>query len=116
MLVLQPKFKPKYLLPTRQIHDGYYGGRTTQKPIQSPLHPTPYDDVQNPPTCFVRDRRSQWPRLKTDCDVVAMRLLAIAVLKPMLTSGLSATFLLITPYVRPFWTESDGAIVSLVRG
>jgi hypothetical protein len=36
-------------------------------------------------------------RFKTDCDVVAMRLLAIAVLKSMLTSGLSAIFLLITP-------------------
>src|SRR6516165_2369021 len=36
-------------------------------------------------------------RVKTDCDVVAVRLLAIAVLKPMLTSGLSAIFLLITP-------------------
>ena len=33
----------------------------------------------------------------------------------MLTFGLSAASLLITPYVRPFWTQNDGAVVSLVR-
>jgi hypothetical protein len=52
---------------------------------------------------------------KTLCDVIAVRLLPIAVLQPILSHLLSVSCHLITPYVRPFSFQNDGAVVTRAR-
>lgn len=46
------------------------------------------------------------------CDVIAVRLLPIAVLQPILSHLLSVSCHLIAPYVRPFSFQNDGAVVT----
>jgi hypothetical protein len=52
---------------------------------------------------------------ETRCNVIAVRLLTIAVLQPIVSPVLSISCRLITPYIRPFWFKNDGTVVTLAR-
>jgi len=52
---------------------------------------------------------------ETRCNVIAVRLLTIAVLQPIVSPVLSISCRLITPYIRPFWLKNDGTVVTLAR-
>ena len=52
---------------------------------------------------------------ETHCNVIAVRLLTIAVLQPIVSPLLSISCRLITPYIRPFWFQNDGTVVALAR-
>src|ERR1019366_850598 len=52
---------------------------------------------------------------ETHCNVIAVRLLTIAVLQPIVSPLLSISCVLITLYVRPFWFKNDGTVVTLAR-
>src|SRR5665811_189514 len=49
---------------------------------------------------------------ETRCNVIAVRLLTIAVLQPIASPVLSISCRLITPYIRPFWLKNDGTVVT----
>src|SRR5271167_1657591 len=52
---------------------------------------------------------------ETHCNVIAVRLLTIAVLQPIVSPLLSISCRLITPYIPPFWFKNDGTVVTLTR-
>src|ERR1019366_1564867 len=52
---------------------------------------------------------------ETRCNVIAVRLLTIAVLQPIVSPVLSISCRLITPYIRPFCFKNDGTVVTLAR-
>jgi hypothetical protein len=52
---------------------------------------------------------------ETRCNVIAVRLLTIAVLQPIVSPVLSISWRLITPYIRPFCFQNDGTVVTLAR-
>src|SRR5271165_5843026 len=51
----------------------------------------------------------------THCNVIAVRLLTIALLQPIVSPLLSISCRLITPYIRPFCFRNDGTVVALTR-
>jgi len=52
---------------------------------------------------------------ETHCNVIAVRLLTIAVLQPVVSPLLSISWRLITPYIRPFCFKNDGTVVTVAR-
>jgi hypothetical protein len=52
---------------------------------------------------------------ETRCNVIAVRLLTIAVLQSIVSPDLSISCRLITPYIRPFWFKNDETVVTLAR-
>ena len=52
---------------------------------------------------------------ETRCNVIAVRLLTIAVLQPIVSPVSSISCRLITPCIRPFWFKNDGTVVTLER-
>ena len=52
---------------------------------------------------------------KALCDVIAMRLPVIAVLRPVLSPLLSVSCCLITPYIVMLWFKNDRVVATLTR-
>src|SRR5664280_2049101 len=65
--------------------------------------------------CFGRAIRFGQRLARTYSDVIAVRLLTIAVLQPIVSPLLSISCRLITPYIRPIWFKNDGTVVTLTR-
>ena len=65
--------------------------------------------------CFGTATARADDRPETDCNVIAVRLLAIVVFEPVLSPTESVSCLLITLYVRVFWLKNDGAAARIAR-
>jgi hypothetical protein len=63
--------------------------------------------------CFGKASGSVDDCPKAHFNVIAVRLLTIAVLQRILSPLLSVCYRMITPYVRPFWFKNDGGVATL---